>query len=127
VVVGKFKLCWQAVLNFVLIMLICLGVLGIVVETTIGLEPGEQCGHCWFEGAAILFAVLIVVLVGASIDYQKQFAFIRLTRSLYETNKKMVIRDGKQMSVMDDDIVVGDILRLNHHDDIIVHILNTNY
>ena len=49
-----FKLCWQAVQNFVLIMLICLGVLGIVVETTIGLEPGEQCGHCWFEGAAIL-------------------------------------------------------------------------
>ena len=110
-----FKLCWQAVQNFVLIMLICLGVLGIVVETTIGLEPGEQCGHCWFEGAAILFAVLIVVLVGASIDYQKQFAFIRLTRSLYETNKKMVIRDGKQMSVMDDDIVVGDILSVNAH------------
>ncbi|MBV5345480.1 MAG: hypothetical protein JZU63_08095, partial [Rhodoferax sp.] len=87
----------------------------IVVETTIGLKEGETCGHCWFEGAAILAAVFLVVLVSATIDYQKQFAFVRLTRSLYETNTKMVIRDGSQLSVIDDDIVVGDILSVNAH------------
>lgn len=109
------KLCWNAVQDFVLIMLIALGIIGILVETTIGLEPGEQCGHCWLEGAAILTSVVIVVLVTASIDYAKQFAFIRLTHSLNETNTKMVIRDGQQVSVTDDEIVVGDILSVNSH------------
>lgn len=109
------KLCWDAVQDFVLIMLIVLGVIGIVVETTIGREDGEACGACWIEGAAILASVCIVVLVTASIDYAKQFAFIRLTRSLNETNTKIVIRNGHQLSVTDDEIVVGDILSVNSH------------
>jgi calcium-translocating P-type ATPase len=109
------KLCWNAVQDFVLLMLIALGVVGILVETTIGLDPGEQCGLCWLEGAAILVSVCIVVLVTAGIDYAKQFAFVRLTRSLNETNTKMVIRDGQQLSVTDDEIVVGDILSVNAH------------
>lgn len=109
------KLCWNAVQDFVLIMLIALGVIGILVETTIGLEEGEQCGHCWLEGAAILASVCIVVLVTAGIDYAKQFAFVRLTRSLNDSNTKMVIRDGQQISVTDDEIVVGDILSVNAH------------
>jgi Ca2+ transporting ATPase len=109
------KLCWEAVQDFVLIMLIVLGVISIVVETTYGREDGEKCGACWIEGAAILVSVGIVVLVTAGIDYAKQFAFIRLTKSLHETNTKVVIRDGKQISVTDDDIVVGDILSVNSH------------
>jgi len=109
------KLCWEAVQDFVLIMLIVLGVISIVVETTIGLEDGTKCGACWIEGAAILVSVCIVVLVTASIDYAKQFAFIRLTNSLNETNTKAVIRDGRLESVTDDDIVVGDILSVNSH------------
>ena len=108
------KLCWEAVQDFVLIMLIVLGVISIVVATTIGHE-GEKCGACWIEGAAILVSVCIVVLVTAGIDYAKQFAFIKLTKSLNETNTKSVIRDGRQVSVTDDDIVVGDILSVNSH------------
>jgi calcium-translocating P-type ATPase len=110
------KLCWEAVQDFVLIMLIVLGVIGISVETTIGLEDGEKCGTCWIEGFAILVSVMIVVFVTAGIDYVKQFAFIKLTRSLHETNTKAVIRDAKQVSVIDDAIVVGDILSVNSHD-----------
>jgi len=62
-----------------------------------------------------LASVCIVVLVTASIDYAKQFAFVRLTHSLNETNTKMVIRDGQQLNVTDDEIVVGDILSVNAH------------
>ena len=83
-------------------MLKVLGVIGIVVETTVDVEEGESCGACWLEGAAILASVCIVVLVTSSIDYAKQFAFIRLTRSLHETTTKMVIRNGHQISVTDD-------------------------
>ena len=109
------KLCWEAVQDFVLIMLIFLGVISIVVETTIGKDPDEECTTCWIEGAAILVSVCIVVLVTASIDYAKQFAFVRLTHSLNETNTKSVIRNGVQISVTDSEIVVGDILSVNSH------------
>ena len=109
------KLCWEAVQDFVLIMLIVLGIITIVVETTVGVEEGGSCGTCWIEGAAILLAVLIVVLITAGIDYQKQFAFVRLTKSLEMTNTKSVIRDGKQINVVDADIVVGDVLSVNAH------------
>jgi Ca2+ transporting ATPase len=109
------KLCWEAVQDFVLIMLIVLGVISIVVETTIGLDDGESCGPCWIEGAAILVSVCIVVFVTAGIDYAKQFAFIRLTKSLNDTNTKAVIRGGIQVSVTDEHICVGDILSVNSH------------
>jgi len=109
------KLCWEAVQDFVLIMLIVLGLISIVVETTIGLEDGEECGPCWIEGAAILVSVCIVVFVTAGIDYAKQFAFIRLTNSLNETNTKSVIRNGIQVNVTDEEICVGDILSVNAH------------
>lgn len=109
------ELCWEAVQDFVLIMLIALGIVSIVIETTIGLDEGETCGLCWLEGAAILTSVCIVVLVTASIDYAKQLAFVKLTRSLDATNTKSVVRGGKQISVVDAEIVVGDILSVNSH------------
>jgi hypothetical protein len=106
-----FRLCWEALQDFVLIMLLVLGTITIVLETT---ESGP-CGACWAEGTAILLTVLLVVLLTASIDYMKQFSFRRLSRSLLETNTKAVVRDGKQVIVIDDDIVVGDILSVNSH------------
>jgi Ca2+ transporting ATPase len=89
------RLCWEAIQDFVLIMLIVLGSISVAVEVT---TNKGNCNGCWFEGAAILASVCIVVLVSAGIDYGKQFAFLRLTRSLHDTNTKQVIRDGKQVS-----------------------------
>lgn len=116
------QLCCEASKDFVLIMLIFLGVVSIAIESTIGLEPDDdefgeakKCTTCWIEGAAILASVCIVVLVTASIDYAKQFAFIRLTKNLDQTNTKAVIRDGHQINVVDADIVVGDVLSINSH------------
>lgn len=107
------KLCWEALVqDTVLIMLIVLAIITITVEVSTHDGP---CTTCWIEGAAILFAVLIVVLVTAIIDNAKQNAFVRLTKSLHDTNKKAVIRNGKQCSIIDDDIVVGDILSVNSH------------
>lgn len=108
-------LCYEAVQDFVLIMLIIMGVVTIAVETTIGLEEGEPCGTCWLEGFAILTSVTIVVLVTAGIDYMKQIAFRRLSRNLELRNTKSVIRDGEQMVVTDAEIVVGDVVSVNSH------------
>jgi calcium-translocating P-type ATPase len=109
------KLCYEAVQDFVLMMLIVLGVISVVIEVTGKTGSGEGCSTCWIEGAAILVSVIIVVMVTAGIDYAKQFAFLRLTRSLHDTNTKQVIRDGHQVTVIDDDIVVGDVISVNSH------------
>ena len=106
------SLCWDAVQDFVLIMLIILGIITLAIEIS---SKGKDCGTCWAEGTAILSTVLLVVLLTASIDYAKQFAFQKLSRSLFESNTKQVIRDGKQVTVIDDDIVAGDILCVNSH------------
>jgi len=108
-------LMWEAVQDFVLIALIVMGIIGIVVETTIGLEEGEKCGACWLEGFAILTSVFIVVLVTAGIDYAKGMAFRDLSKKLESRNTKSVIRNGSQLVVTDADIVVGDILSVNSH------------
>mmetsp|Transcript_10993 Transcript_10993/g.21706 ORF Transcript_10993/g.21706 Transcript_10993/m.21706 type:complete len:1184 (+) Transcript_10993:346-3897(+) len=104
-------LCWEAVQDFVLIMLIVLGIIALAVE----ISDKGPCGSCWAEGTAILLTVLLVVLLTAGIDYAKQFAFQKLARSLFESNTKQVIRNGKQVTVIDDDIVVGDIIFVNSH------------
>jgi Ca2+ transporting ATPase len=108
------EFCWDAIQDFVLIMLICLGVVSIIVETTIG-DHADHCTTCWVEGAAILVAVCIVVLVTATIDYQKQKTFVKLSKTLDDTSTKTVIRNGEMVSVVDGDIVVGDILSVNSH------------
>ena len=109
------EFCWEAVQDFVLILLIVLGVVGIVVETTLGHDPEEKCTTCWIEGTAILVAVAIVVIVTATIDYEKQKTFVKLSKTLDDTNTKSVIRNGKVVSVVDSEIVVGDILSFNSH------------
>ena len=108
-------LMWEALQDFVLIALLVMGVVTIIVETTIALEPGEKCGPCWLEGFAILTSVCIVVLITAGIDYGKQLAFRDLSKKLETRNTKSVIRNGEQVLVTDAEIVVGDILSVNSH------------
>lgn len=108
-------LMWEAVQDFVLIMLIVLGTITIIIETTIAIKPGGKCGACWLEGTAILTSVCIVVLITAGIDYGKQLAFKDLSQKLEQRNIKSVIRRGQQVLVTDAEIVVGDILSVNSH------------
>jgi Ca2+ transporting ATPase len=105
------EFCWEAVQDFVLIMLIVLGVIEIILTTVIV----HDNPYGWIEGVAILFAVCIVVLVTATIDHQKQKSFVQLSKTLDDTNTKTLIRNGQVMSVVDADIVVGDILSVNSH------------
>jgi len=101
-------LCYEAIQDFVLIMLLILGVVAIVVELTIG-------ENNWYEGVAILLSVFIVVNVTAAIDYSKQIAFKRLSKNLDDSNTKNVLRNGEIVMVTDAQIVVGDILLVNSH------------
>ena len=110
-----FQFCWEAVQDPVLLLLICLGIVSTVVEMTLGHTPGTTCSTCWIEGAAIIFAVFVVVMVTSSIGYQKQKSFVKLSKTLEVSNTKSVVRNGEVLSVVDSEIVVGDIISVNSH------------
>ena len=105
------KLCWDAVQDFVLVMLTVMGIVSILIEVSMT----DECTTCYIEGAAILTSVCIVTFVTAGIDYAKQGAIAKLHESLDSKNLKLVTRNGKQMEVKDADVVVGDILNVNSH------------
>src|SRR4051794_883775 len=69
----------------------------------------------WVEGVAIIVAVLIVVIVGAGNDWQKERQFVRLNRKKEDRTVK-AIRSGKTIQISVYDILVGDVLYLEPGD-----------
>ncbi|VDP97425.1 unnamed protein product [Trichobilharzia regenti] len=63
----------------------------------------------WIEGVAILCAVVVVVLVTATNDWQKERQFRGLQDKIESDHKMSVVRDGEMIEVLVGDIVVGDI------------------
>ena len=69
----------------------------------------------WIEGVAIMTAVVVVVLVGAVNDYQKELQFAKLNRKK-EDRDIVVVRDGAESLVSIHDLLVGDIITLQTGD-----------
>lgn len=68
------QLCWEAMEDFTMRILLVLG----VVSIFIGIFLGEHPEHEWMEGFAIVIAVVAVVNVTAFNDYQKEKKFRQL-------------------------------------------------
>jgi magnesium-transporting ATPase (P-type) len=83
----------------------------LIVAAMISLAVGiiEEPVDGWMEGAAILFAVVLVVLVTAANDYAKQKQFRRLNASV-EARDVTVRRDSVIQVIPIRELLVGDIL-----------------
>ena len=92
-------------------------VLVLCVAAAVSLAVGvyDDPAKGWIEGAAILAAVLIVAVVTATNDYQKQVQFRALNAAKDDVPVK-VVRDGKGASLSTLDLVVGDVVRLETGD-----------
>ena len=66
----------------------------------------------WIEGFAIMIAVLVCSLVTATNNYQKEKQFIKLNEVAEGRKKMTVIRNGEQVELHQDKLVVGDIVML---------------
>ena len=81
-----------------------------IVSLVIGLlKEGLKTG--WIEGSAIFGAVFIVTGISSSLNYNEQLQF----RKLKEENQKkkvLVIRNGSEMEIDDEELLVGDLLVL---------------
>ena len=104
------KLMWEALQDPTLIFLSCAAIFSLFIAIFV-----ERSAYGWLEGVAILFAVFVVVMVGAVNDYQKEKQFRELNAKKDDV-QITVLRDGKTTKVSTFNLVVGDIVLLSTGD-----------
>jgi Ca2+-transporting ATPase len=113
------QLAWIALQDRVLILL------SVAAAVSLGLglyqtfdghhEEGQGARVEWIEGVAIIVAILVVVIVGALNDWQKERQFRRLNQKK-EDRAVTVIRSGKASRISVHDVLVGDVMVLEQGD-----------
>ncbi|KAG6971601.1 hypothetical protein JG687_00001921 [Phytophthora cactorum] len=102
------ELMWEAFQDMTIIVLTISGILSVILAITVGDHPDTG----WIEGACIIFAVLVVTMVTAINDYQKEAQF-RALNAVKEDEKIKVIRNGVPAEVSKFGLVVGDVVRVD--------------
>ncbi|KAJ5180659.1 ATPase P-type K/Mg/Cd/Cu/Zn/Na/Ca/Na/H-transporter [Penicillium capsulatum] len=112
-----WELAWIAFNDKVLILLTVAAVISLAVGIPQSLHPADpdEPGVEWVEGLAILVAIIIVVVVGATNDWQKERQFAKLNKKK-ENRLVQVLRSGKTVEVSIHDVVVGDVMHLEAGD-----------
>lgn len=112
------QLMWIAFNDKVLILLATVATislsLGLYQTFALPHKPGQPRVE-WAEGVTIMAAVIIVVVVGALNDYQKELQFARLHRKK-DDRVVRAIRSGRSLEISVYDILVGDVLHLEPGD-----------
>ncbi|KEF50966.1 Ca2+-transporting ATPase [Exophiala aquamarina CBS 119918] len=112
-----WRLAWIALQDKVLVLLSVAAVVSLALGLyqTFGPTHEEGAKVEWVEGVAIIVAILIVVIVGALNDWQKERQFAKLNRKREDRLVK-VVRSGGTMEVSIHDIMVGDVMVLDPGD-----------
>ena len=97
--------------NLLLVILSNLSFLSPVLFLFSEEEPEDEV-HGYIEGAAILIAVVIVVLVTAFNDWSKEKQFRGLQDRIEGEQTFSVIRRGQAIQIQIGEIVVGDIMQV---------------
>uniref|UniRef100_A0A8R1Y065 Calcium-transporting ATPase n=1 Tax=Onchocerca volvulus TaxID=6282 RepID=A0A8R1Y065_ONCVO len=117
------RLAWEALQDITLIILLVSALVSLGLSfykppeniQAVGHDPNEREAG-WIEGAAILLAVIVVVLVTALNDWSKEKQFRGLQAKIETEHKFSVIRDGKALDTVVTELVVGDIARVKYGD-----------
>ncbi|KAK0878845.1 plasma membrane calcium [Friedmanniomyces endolithicus] len=103
-----FHLMWLAYNDKVLIVLSVAAVIALALGLYQALGTKEG-GVDWIEGVAIMIAIIVVVVVGALNDWQKERQFAKLNKKKDDRNVKL-IRSGRTQEISIHDVLVGDVL-----------------
>lgn len=92
-----------------------------IVSLLLGIFAPEECEGSedntgWIDGFAIIIAVIIVALVTAVNDYQKEQQFRGLQSKIEGEHKFTVVRHGEPIEVLNSEIVVGDLCQVKYGD-----------
>jgi len=107
------RLIWEALQDKVLILLSVAAVVSLALGLyqTFGQVHHDGAQVEWVEGVAIIIAIVIVALVGATNDWQKERQFAKLNRKKEDRLVK-VVRSGKPAEISIHDVLAGDVLLL---------------
>jgi len=108
-----FDIVFGALQDKILLLLIGAAILSIILGSIPATSHDPKKG--WFDGVAILFAVVIVVGVTSGNDFQKQKQFAKLDAKKNDRVAK-VLRGGEQLQIPIFDVAAGDILLLDTGD-----------
>lgn len=110
------ELAWIAYNDKVLILLTIAAVISLAlgIYQSVTATDGEARVQ-WVEGVAIIVAIVIVVVVGAANDWQKERQFVKLNKKKEDRQVK-VIRSGKTVEISIHDVLVGDVMHLEPGD-----------
>ncbi|KAE8394256.1 hypothetical protein BDV23DRAFT_10750 [Aspergillus alliaceus] len=113
---GILELAWIAYNDKVLILLTVAAIISLAlgIYQSVTAKNGEPRVQ-WVEGVAIIVAIVIVVIVGAANDWQKERQFVKLNKKKDDRQVK-VIRSGKTLEISVHDILVGDVMHLEPGD-----------
>lgn len=107
--VSLFKLVYAAFLDKILLLLTGAALFSLGIGIYQDVRDGTKT-H-WIEGAAILAAVVIVVMVNALNDYQREIQFRKLNATA-EDRLVSIIQEGKPERISIHSVAVGDIVLL---------------
>ncbi|KAL9640635.1 MAG: hypothetical protein Q9204_000624 [Flavoplaca sp. TL-2023a] len=110
-----FELAWLAYNDKVLILLTVAAVVSLALGIYQSIRRVDGESVQWVEGVAIMVAIVIVVIVGAGNDLQKERQFVKLNKKKEDRDVK-VIRSGKSREISVHDILVGDVMHLEPGD-----------
>ena len=111
-----FELAWLAYNDKVLILLTVAAVVSLALGIYQSITSTDGEAHVqWVEGVAIIVAIVIVVVVGAANDWQKERQFVKLNKKKEDRMVK-VIRSGKSRELSVHDVLVGDVVHLEPGD-----------
>ncbi|KAJ1676672.1 plasma membrane calcium, partial [Spiromyces aspiralis] len=89
--------------------------IGIYQDVRVTGSPEDNENVHWVEGFAIIVAVAVVVTVGSLNDYQKERQFQKLNAKK-DCRKVRVVRNGAEMMIPIQCLMVGDILNIEPGD-----------
>ncbi|KAE8355570.1 hypothetical protein BDV28DRAFT_128708 [Aspergillus coremiiformis] len=110
------ELAWIAYNDKVLILLTVAAIISLAlgIYQSVTAKDGEPRVE-WVEGVAIIVAIVIVVIVGAANDWQKERQFVKLNKKKDDRRVK-VIRSGRTLEISIHDLLVGDVMHLEPGD-----------
>jgi Ca2+-transporting ATPase len=112
------QLAWIAYNDKILILLSVAAVISLALGLYETFGQSHENGEApieWVEGVAIMVAIIIVVVVGAGNDWQKERQFVKLNRKKEDRFIKLV-RSGKIQEISVHDVLVGDVVLLEPGD-----------
>jgi len=103
---------WESLEDLMVRILIVSALVQIILSITMAEEDSTD----WVDGASIVLAILVVVLVGSITNYQKEQKFHELNEIQSEGTKYTVIRNKVPEQLTSDDLLVGDLISITYGD-----------